>query len=138
MQLDLFSEPSTESCILFDLDLGDHVARAVAHLGKTWVYHATPGPAPYSGTLERIDELPGGLNEDGVRASLTTAVKVWPLEPDEVPLHHRQPLAELSPLHQWLISEHPDGTHARKWKAGYRMVYSPPGICYKPGKWVKP
>ncbi len=77
-QMDLFAEPEAKTGILFDIDLGDHVARVVAHLGKMWVYHAAPGPGPYSADLARIDEVPGNLDEAGVLAALPTATKVWP------------------------------------------------------------
>ena len=79
-QLDLFAEPRRASGILFDLDLGDHIARAVAHgLGRIWVYHAKPGPGPYSADLAWIDEVPGDLDADGVRSALATSLRVWPV-----------------------------------------------------------
>ena len=77
----LHNSPAFPS-ILFDVRLGDHVARAVAHLGRVWIYHGRPGHGmDYNGNLTRIDEVPAGLGPQEIAEKLVTgqARKVWPL-----------------------------------------------------------
>jgi len=135
-QLDLFADPEA------DADLPVEPPSSAPFDASVWLWaknptstrcdrctHWTRTMANYWGECSKRATYE---HEYGKCSGFTAA------EPEkDVPPHQRQPLDELSPLHQWHVTAHPDGTNGRKWRAGYRMVYPPRGVINEPAKWVK-